>query len=330
MIPAAATPKQSPDHGRGPAPRRPRKEMFRAALVVVVSAALLMTTGAAMAQAPVGGPELQTSDVDRFFALYDAADGAPTADQLQTVYLDQGSSGLKHFASIRNITGERIAAAIASRPEMYIDARRCAATLPAARRRVGEALERLAALYPEARFPPATISVGRGRPVAVASAENGINIGLEALCATTFINPDEEDRFVRVLVHEYVHIQQSPLLQDPDAFTVLRGAYAEGVAEFVTELLTGDVAYAYMADLVRGREAEIEAAFAADMHSTDISAWLYNSTQDQPGDLGYWVGYRIAKAYYDGQTDKVAALRTLLQVTDVEAFVEQSGWAPAG
>jgi hypothetical protein len=315
--------------------RRRNQRWFRTSCVLAVALAFQLTPPgpAAARQQPAAlaeGPVLQTSDVDRFFAVFDAAGGAPTALQLQTDYLDQGSPGLKHFASIRNITGERIASAIAARPGMYLDARRCAATLPAVRRRVGEALDRLAELYPEARFPAATISVGRGRPVAVASASDGINVGLEALCATTFINPDEEDRFVGVLVHEYVHVQQSPLLQDADSLTVLGGAFAEGAAEFVTELLTGDVAYAYLADLVRGRETEIETAFAADMHKTDLSAWLYNSTPEKPADLGYWVGYRIIKTYYDRSPDKVAALRSILQATDAEAFLAESGWRPGG
>jgi hypothetical protein len=39
----------------------------------------------------------------------------PWREQLQRDYLDQGSAGLKHFARIRNITGTRIASALAER-----------------------------------------------------------------------------------------------------------------------------------------------------------------------------------------------------------------------
>ena len=85
----------------------------------------------------------------------------------------------------------------------------------------------------------------------------------------------------------------------------------EGAAEFVTELTTGSVAYAYLAPLVDGREKEIETSFAADIDKTDLSGWLYNSTPEKPADLGYWVGYRIVKSYYQRAGDKRLALRRM-------------------
>ncbi|MNM57854.1 hypothetical protein D3C81_690720 [compost metagenome] len=273
-------------------------------------------------------PLVSTRDVERFYAIYDAADGKPTAEQLQRDYLDQGTDGLKHFASIRKITGERIAKAINDRPEIYVRARECVAALPAAKARVGSALNRFSELYSEAQFPPVTISVGRGRPVAVAGPNDGINIGLEALCATTFINPNVEDRLVRVMVHEFIHVQQNPELTDKENPTVLDLSVVEGSAEFVTELLTGDVAYAYMANLVKGRELEIETKFQADMASTDLSNWLYNSTATNPQDLGYWVGYRISQAYYSNAKDKRKALQELITMRDARTILDTSGWKP--
>lgn len=273
-------------------------------------------------------PTVVTDDVERFYRIYDAAGGHPTADLLQREYLDQGSAGLKHFAKIRNITGERIAKAIAERPEIYDQARQCAVALPQVKARVGAALSRFSELYSDASFPAVTVSVGRGRPVAVAGPNDGINIGLEALCATAFINPDIEDRFVRVMVHEFVHVQQVPELTDKPAPTVLELSLVEGSAEFVTELLTGDVAYAYMADLVAGREAEIEQAFVSDMDATELSKWLYNSTPSKPGDLGYWVGYRIAKTYYSKAADKRQALKAIISMRDAKEFLAMSGWTP--
>lgn len=296
---------------------------MRVAKVLGFGAILSMLAFSASAE-----PVVSTSDVERFYAIYDAADGKPTAEQLQRDYLDQGTDGLKHFASIRKITGERIAKAINDRPEIYVRARECVAALPAAKARVGSALNRFSELYSEAQFPPVTISVGRGRPVAVAGPNDGINIGLEALCATTFINPNVEDRLVRVMVHEFIHVQQNPELTDKENPTVLDLSVVEGSAEFVTELLTGDVAYAYMANLVKGRELEIETKFQADMASTDLSNWLYNSTATNPQDLGYWVGYRISQAYYSNAKDKRKALQELITMRDARTILDTSGWKP--
>jgi hypothetical protein len=65
------------------------------------------------------GPVIQIEDVDRFYKVYDAAGGRPTADQLQHDYIDPGSDGLHHFATARRISGAAIAEAIAKRPEPF-------------------------------------------------------------------------------------------------------------------------------------------------------------------------------------------------------------------
>jgi hypothetical protein len=274
------------------------------------------------------GPAIHIEDVDRFFALYYASGGTPSADGLQRDYLDAGSEGLHQFAKVRNITGERIADALAKTPEIYSDAKKCMAVLPRVRDRLRWALRTLGELYPEAKFPPVTIAVGRGKPVGVGSPVTGVQIGLEALCATRWMNANVEDRFVYVIAHEFAHVQQVPALVDKEKPTVLEGSLMEGAAEFTAELIAGKVAYAYFDDMTRGREKEIETAFVVDMDSSDTSRWLYNGTVDKPGDLGYWVGYRITKAYYQRASDKRRALREILEMDDPKAFLAKSGWSP--
>lgn len=289
----------------------------------------LLAAGAAAA----AEPEIRTDDVTRFYVLYDANNGQPTAQQLESEYLAQGSPSLKEFAELRRVTGERIAERIAMDPAMYEDARACLDVLPAVERRLGEALAKLSSMYPDAEYPPVAIVVGRGRPVGIVNP-SGATIGLEALCAADFMNPDLEDRFVYVIAHEYVHTQQvaaqdPPEPGDPRA-TVLRRSLVEGAAEFVSELVSGGVGNSRHAGWTSGRELEIETAFVEDMHGTDLSAWTdnYQRGSDEPYDLGYWVGYRIVKAYYQGAADKRAALARILEMDDPEAFLAESGWEP--
>jgi Predicted Zn-dependent protease (DUF2268) len=273
-------------------------------------------------------PTIHTEDVDRFYKVYDAAGGHPIADQLQHDYLDSGSDGLHQFAKMRNITGSRIAETLAKRPQIYANTKRCTAVLSHVRERLQAVLGKLSTLYPEAKFPPVTIAVGRGKPVGVGSPATGVQIGLEALCATDWLNPNVEDRFVRVITHEYVHVQQVPALVDDEHPTVLEGSLVEGAADFIAELISGGVAYAYFPGLTKGREKEIETAFVADVDKKDLSKWLYNSTPEKPADLGYWVGYRIVKSYYQRASDKRQAIREILQMTDPKAFLAKSGWYP--
>ena len=279
------------------------------------------------AKAPTA-PVIHTEDVTSFYRLYEQTGGHPTAEQLEKDYLDPGSPGLHRLASLRNVTGARIADSIAKTPAIYVDARRCLAVLPAVKTRLVVAFGKLRRLYPEARFPPVTIAVGRGRPVGISGPGMGVQIGLEALCATAYLNPNVEDRFVHVIAHEYVHAQQSPVLANNEHPTVLERSLIEGAAEFVGELTSGQVAYSVFGASTRGRELAIETAFAADEDKTDLSAWLDNGTATEPGDLGYWVGYRICKAYYQHAADKRRAIREIIQMTDAKAFLARSGWRP--
>ncbi|WP_331650382.1 DUF2268 domain-containing putative Zn-dependent protease [Dokdonella sp.] len=271
---------------------------------------------------------IHTDDVDRFYRLYDATHGHPSAEQLQRDYLDVGTEGLHELARQRRVTGARIAETLAQRPALYADAKRCLAVLPRVRGRLATAIATLARLHPQSQLPPVTIAVGRGKPVGIGSPLTGVQIGLEALCATEWLNPDVEQRFVTVIAHEYAHTQQAAALVDKEHPTVLEGSLVEGAAEFVAELIAGHASYAYFPALTRGRERAIETAFAADLDKTDLSDWLYNSTPDKPADLGYWVGYRIVKAYYLHASDKRVALSDIFAMTDAHAFLEKSGWQP--
>ncbi len=300
--------------------------------LVVIAFALAASSGACGAAEAAADnaaePIIETGDVDRFYKVYDEADGRPTAEALQHRYIDPGSDGLHALARLRNVTGQSIAEAIARRPEIYSEARRCIEALPRVRERLAVALRKLRDLYPEARFPPITIAVGRGKPVGVGGRNTGVQIGAEALCATDWINPDIEDRFVGVITHEFAHVQQVVAFSEIENATVLSASLEEGAAEFVTELTTGSISYSYMSGLIAGREREIETVFAADADKTDLSDWLYNSTPEKPADLGYWVGYRIVKSYYQHADDKRQAIRDIFEMTNPDEFLAKSGWRP--
>jgi len=296
-------------------------------------AGILMLTavslGLAHAEHPKG-PLILTEDVGRFYRVYEAAGGHPSADELDHGYIDPGSDGLHQFTKLRNVSGATLVAAIAKHPQTFADARRCAVVLPAVKQRLGAAFDKLARLYPEAKFPPVTVLIGRGNTGGTTSA-SGVIIGLETLCAADWDNPNVEDRFVHTIAHEYGHVQQPGAQVDPVNPTVLYASLIEGGAEFTAELISGDVANYRLKTLTKGHEAAIEAAFVVDEDKTDLSPWLYNGlgTPEHPGDLGYWVGYRIVKSYYQHASDKHQALRDIFEMKDPKAFLAESGWRPA-
>src|SRR5690606_17964503 len=98
--------------------------------------------------------------------------------------------------------------------------------------------------------------------------------------------------------------------------------------ELIAELTSGSISNVHLQRHAAGREREIERAFLADMNKTDLSGWLYNGrgTDERPGDLGYWVGYRIAKQFYQRSPDKQAAIRELITSEDAHDILRRSGW----
>ena len=273
--------------------------------------------------------EVRISDVELFYRIYDAAGGFPNADALQH-YVDEGSEGVRQFIPHRIESAEALAKKIADKPVVYKNARACMAALPAVRTRLKSVFRKLSVIDPGARFPPVTILIG-GNNSGGTTGKSGVLIGLEVVCRADWLQPKIEDRLVHLIAHEYVHMQQFPEGGEDDApGTVLEQSLVEGGAEFVAELTSGDASESYLQRWTEGRKREIGEAFLADVDGTDLGPWMYNGpgTPEKPGDLGYWVGYSIAKSYYIRSRDKRAAIKILLERKDPKKILADSGWKP--
>jgi len=137
-----------------------------------------------------------------------------------------------------------------------------------------------------------------------------------------------------IIAHELAHTQQNyPLwgsMTGGPAFlraTVLRQAITEGSADLVAEVLTGKPKREPYAE---SHEATLWNDFRRDLHSRDYTLWFYNGRSsargERPPDLGYWIGYRIAKAYYERQSDHARAIHDILTIRDFDAFLASSGY----
>lgn len=63
------------------------------------------------------------------------------------------------------------------------------------------------------------------------------------------------------------------------------------------------------------------------MKKTIPVGYIDSATQGRPNDLGYWMGYKISKAYYDQTPDKKKAIDDILHIKDFNRFLDQSGYA---
>ncbi|CAM5474192.1 hypothetical protein RLIN73S_03447 [Rhodanobacter lindaniclasticus] len=275
-------------------------------------------------------PLIRIDDVARFYTVYDKARGKPSATELQQDYLDSGSAGLHQFVTTRITSAQKLVDAIAKSPADFRQARQCMAALPAVRERLRPVFSALARLDPQASFPPVTIVVGRNNSGGTTTSA-GVIIGLEVVCRSNWLDPDIVQRLVHLIAHEYVHVQQPAAQVEPPAdASLLFASLVEGGAEFIGELTSGDILNSHLKRWTRDSSCRIERDFQAQAMGSDSSRWLYNGpgTADKPGDLGYWVGYRIVSAYYAHARDKSRAIQDILHVSPANAagFLEHSHW----
>jgi hypothetical protein len=277
---------------------------------------------------PLAASRFSYSDVLNFYKVYDSAGGKPSAAALQTGYLDLGSPAVRDFTPNRIVSAQRLAAQVANEPAIYQGARECLGLMPAAQASFRRSTRRFRALYPEAVVPNVSFVIGANNSGGT-SGPSGLIMGLEVICRSG--GPSRRpirDRLNSLVAHEAAHASQSPTQNG----TLLAVAIREGVPELVAELTTGEILNDHLKIWTRGREAQIERDFRAQMDGRDFKNWVYNGigTPEKPGDLAYWVGYRIARSYYNRAGDKRTALKRLLTDEDYQGILRDSGWSEQG
>lgn len=301
----------------------------RAGLLVFGLAALV----AACATPPPGAPSLvHIEDAERFSALL--GNGAPDAAVLQRGYLDPGSVGVAIFTPHRIQNADNLAANVAANLARYRHA--VTVCLPAARQigpRATAVLQRTAALLGEEGNPaPAYFLFGANNSGGTAD-ERGLAIGLEVVCDGKSSAEEAAQVFEEFLAHEVVHVYQARARANAGeiSFDLLYAALNEGAADFVMELSVDRATGSNRARHVYGlaHEQELWRAFLGDYKPGQWTqnSWFYGpGAEGRPADMGYWIGQRIAAAYYEQAPDKALALRELVELRDPAAILARSGY----
>ena len=287
-----------------------------------------------------------TSDIPNFWAAYDAGGSNGTSAPFQTTYLDRASTGLRDFITLRSVTATSLASMVRTYPRYFADIRTSTLRLAndaSVTARMREGYVRMKDLYSNAVFPPVTFLIGRFSTGGT-TWTNGMLVGLEFYALGPNTPTDELAQFQRdnvrpldslpvIVAHEHTHILQSRaggIMSHPNK-SLLERAFVEGSADFIGELIAGSNINARLREYAIPREAALWTEFKAAMHGTDVSRWLYNqgsATGERPGDLGYFIGYRIAESYYNRTNDKRAAIRAIIEARDADQLLTQSGYAP--
>ena len=302
--------------------------------------ALALFTPPACGSAPTADDpklaRLVTEDIPRFWEAFDARAKLGTATALDTLYLKPGTRGLKDWKRLRLEDAATMAKTVDSAARYYESARASTLRIAEAEPRIRAAFQKLEEIYPEAVFPDVYFVIGRLTSGGTTSAA-GLLIGAEMYGRTddpvvakmgdwlaAVLRPVED--VPGIVAHELVHFEQGR-----PGRSLLARALNEGSADFIGEMISGVNINAHVHAWVRaqdGRERALWEEFRPKMREKNDEGWF--TTEDEkkrPKDLGYFMGYRIAQAYYERATDKQAAIRDILRMSDVDEFLERSGYA---
>jgi len=287
-----------------------------------------------------------TSDIEHFWKAYDQGGASGLTAPFQSEYLDKASPGLTDFIASRSVTAASLASMVRSFPRYFADIRGSTLRLTTdgqVQGRIRDGYRKIRDMYASAVFPPVTFLIGRFSTGGTTSS-NGMLIGLEFYGISASTPLDELPQFQRdnvrpldslpvIVAHEHTHILQGRAggIATHRNKTLLEQALMEGSADFVAYLVTGGNINARLRDYALTREHALWSEFQIAMHGTDVTRWLYNqgsTTADRPGDLGYFIGYRIAESYYARTSDKRLALKGIIEVSNADEFLTQSGYDP--
>lgn len=305
-----------------------------ALLLPLPAAAHVQATQAQPSPPPPPDPltvSIITEDAERFAALFKATGGKPNAEQIQHDYLDKGSYGISVFTPGRIENAVKLASTIAKDPSRYEKAiRECLPRVQAANADLRSIYLGLSGLFPDQPLPHVYMVFGAGNSGGTASASAQV-LGLEVICAD---NPTPE-KFRAALryffAHETVHSLQRESAKG-DASPLLNAMLAEGAADFIATLVTGEEQASERAQWALPREQALWAALSADLAKPEppTQHWIYNyqsAPEGWPSDVGYWIGMRIWQNYYDKAADKRQAVRDMLGWDDPRFILERSGYA---
>jgi hypothetical protein len=259
---------------------------------------------------------LVTSDVALFWSAVDHAEPDSLEAALQHDYLDKASVGVHDFIPGRILSAPDLARQFRVSRARYEASRTSSSRVTEATPAIRAAFHQLKTLYPAAVFPDVYFVIGRFNSGGT-SSKHGLLIGAEMY--------GDPSKLPAIVSHELIHFQQSPHPRP----TLLTQSFIEGAADFVGEMISGaninNDTYRYG----MAHEHELWVEFEQRMHGTDTSGWLYGKPPgERPADLGYFIGYKIASAYYAKAGDKTKALAEIIGVTDVESLLVASAYSP--
>ena len=258
-------------------------------------------------------------------------DGSDLAETLKKEYLDKSSPGLRNYLDDVGLGLQDYVERFEKYRQSFATLRDLPSQLVSQEKIIRATLQKMKSIFPNPIFLPIYYIVGVTGGLHAEPSEVGIRLAFSR--AT---DPDHLAGLRLTVLHELIHVQQFVAIGPDDYHSIyedkqslLAVSVREGVAEYLTWLLTGEYSKKDVFAYIKKDERRIWERFKSDMNNRELGDWLFSqpSDPDQPRDLGYIVGALIVEAFYSNAEDKKKAIDEILGVTDYAAFLERSKYA---
>lgn len=295
-------------------------------------------------QAAADGPSrYHYDDIDRFFLAYDRF--LQTGDENAfEAYLDEGTTGLEDFQDQFALTPEHLATTVRAHPEFFASLRNLKVEIRAQEAALDAMFENLQRLFPRHPMPDVYFLVGGLRAGGQAGDGNYVMVAAEIYAKTPAVDVSSlrpgmrmyaPEDIVHIVAHEAAHIVQEEiqgterylsLYTEAGKGTLIGYSLREGAANLVAKLVSGEHINPEAEAYGIRHEEELWPLFREQAMDTDLGDWFFYKPKahpEWPKDLGYWMGYRMARKCYEDASDKEETLRRILDAVDPEALLRE-------
>jgi len=295
--------------------------------------------------------DIVTKDVLNFWEAVDSLkENCDTTQIFQRLVIDRATKEFKLFIKEWKITAKNYTYQYRHYPNFYRTLRSNTIKLIHDENLIRQTIDNFRKIYPNYVDASICISIGNfttGGTISIIhegilNHNKFVYIGLEyhgldSSTTTGELPASIQDyvsrsNFYRTIIHELVHIQQQThgnkiakaYYEDNLAAAILR----EGIPDFISKLVYpfGNNGNYYNYGIQN--EEMLKAKLRNEIYGRDFTYWIFNSNtvSDQPRDLGYFMGSRIANSYFKHLSATTINITELIEIKSVKKFIKNSNY----
>lgn len=272
-----------------------------------------------------------TNDIDLFWKTYDLVrtekDSTKQIKLIDSLYLKKGSKGLQEIVKVKNYKSEEFAYLINNYPKFWESLKNNTLKSKKLSEELNQGIDKLRDIYPKLKPAKIYFTIGAMRTNGT-TKDSLVLIGSELAMAdkNTNISEFKDERtqkwlknffgsnpinhIVLLNIHEYVHTQQNPIPNQ-----LLYQCLYEGIAEFISVKALDTKSTTPAIELGK-TNPKVLGKFEKEMFFNKTYEWLWSSAPNEfkTRDLGYYIGYEIAEQHYKNSSDKLKAIKELIEI----------------